>query len=349
VTNTDNLSNYDVGLYGESQGPGISGNGGGIGVKGVNNSTTNYGGVGVLGIVEGATTSSTILAGVTGLANNGEGVHGEASGDSSVGVHGIATASGSHAESFGVEGQTANFYGSGVVGYNSANGIGVQGLTGTSELPTVNSAAAGVFGAATAGIGVLGYAARASAIPIVAQGSPGQTANLQEWQNSSYTALSAVIGSTAGPAPQGAIFAPQVGQTAPNYYYAAPTNPASFSNPVSAGYLADGLAIPFTPRLTGNVQISVAVDFFNPDPTQSTYGQIWYGTGSAPGFGAALPSGGVQINPGRGNPHGSGALFILLTGLTVGTAYWFDLGHGVENGGVSGASHNNIAYIIIEI
>jgi hypothetical protein len=152
----------------------------------------------------------------------------------------------------------------------------------------------------------------------------------------------AAFGPTAG------FVTDQVGQTAPNYMYAAPTNPANFSNGVGGGYLADGLKIPFTPKLTGNVQVFAAVDFFNPNSDQSTYGQIWYGTGTAPGFGAALPAGGAAVSPGRGNPHGSGSLFAVLTGLTVGTPYWFDLGHGVQNGGVSG-SHNNISYIIIEI
>ena len=57
ITNTDTITDYDVGVYGEADGPA------GIGIKGNSTNTTiDTGGVlGVLGVVEGASTG-TILA-----------------------------------------------------------------------------------------------------------------------------------------------------------------------------------------------------------------------------------------------------------------------------------------------
>jgi hypothetical protein len=213
---------------------------------------------------------------------------------------------------------------------NMGSGGGLQGIAtaGTGVLGNT-STGTGVQGVASAsgGTALNGFASVAGAMPLVAQGPGGQ---MQVNAN-------------------GAVLAPQVGQSSPNYYYAAPNNPSNFSNSVGAGYLADGLAIPFTPHLSGNALVFAAVDLTNSNPPNSgiaTFGQIWYGTGAAPSFGATLPGSGVAISPGRGNPHGSGSLFALLTGLTVGTPYWFDLGHGVEAGT---GSHNNIAYVIVEI
>jgi hypothetical protein len=213
--------------------------------------------------------------------------------------------------------------GTGVFGATTGNtntGTGVQGL------------ASGAGGTALAG-----FAGDPGAIPIVAQGDTGQTANLQEWRNGSGT-----VGSVNA---SGAMLATQVGQSSPNVQYTAPGNPPSFTNSVASAYLADGLAIPFTPKLSGNVLVFAAVDLYNTSGAY-TFGQIWYGTGGAPSFGATIPAGGVQVSPGRGNINASGSLFAFLTGLTIGTQYWFDLGHGI-NGGTG--THNNIAYTVVEI
>ena len=225
----------------------------------------------------------------------------------------------------------------------TGNGAAIQGTS---------TASTGLFGAATgttsSGVGVqgmagaggtalAGFASDPSAIPIVAQGLSGQTANLQQWKNGT--------GTVASMDANGLMLATQVGQSSPNVKYTAPNNPPNFTNNVGAGYLADGLAIPFTPKLSGNVLVFAAVDLYNPSGAY-TFGQIWYGTGPAPSFGATLPAGGVQVSPGRGTINASGSLFTFLTGLTIGTQYWFDLGHGI-NGGTG--IHANIAYTIVEI
>ena len=82
--NTDTVSSYDVGVYGQSAGPN------GAGVKGNStNTTTSTGGQGVLGIVESQSPSGTTLAGVMGLANTGVGVYGSSSSGS--GVYGTSS------------------------------------------------------------------------------------------------------------------------------------------------------------------------------------------------------------------------------------------------------------------
>ena len=60
-------------------------------------------------------------------------------------------------------------------------------------VPVTNVGVEGIAGS-SAGIAVLGVSAVGSAIPLVAQGASGQTANLQEWQNNSGTPLSVVNG-----------------------------------------------------------------------------------------------------------------------------------------------------------
>jgi len=225
-------------------------------------------------------------------------------------------------------------------GTTSLSSPGNPALTATSTssgsaLQGTCTVGTGVMGTTTTGTGVQGVASSSGgkalfgfvsdpgAIPLVAQGPSG---SMQV--NAS-----------------GAMLATQVGQSSPNVKYDAPGNPAGFTNSVTAGYLADGLAIPFTPKLSGNVLVFAAVDLYNTSGAY-TFGQLWYGTGTAPSFGATIPAGGVQINPGRGNINASGSLFAFLTGLTIGTQYWFDLGHGI-NGGTG--THNNIAYTVVEI
>lgn len=77
-----------------------------------------------------------------------------------------------------------------ISGFASASSGTTYGVNGQSD----STSGAGVRGLATAngGISVLGDSDNDRAIPVVARASSTQTANLQEWQNHSGTALSAV-------------------------------------------------------------------------------------------------------------------------------------------------------------
>jgi len=148
---------------------------GGEGVLGI--STTS--GVGVLGQTENISPGGSRVAGLYGVANTGTGVIGQSF--SGVGIEGDAFAS-----KVGVLGTTENTSPllaiAGVQGV-AAKGTGVMGQS---------SNGVGVLGQSEGGVGVEGQAAASGAIPIVAQGASGQTAHLQEWRNSSGSALSAV-------------------------------------------------------------------------------------------------------------------------------------------------------------
>ena len=222
--------------------------------------------------------------------------------------------------------------------WSSGGGLQSKGTSyGVQGNATGSPGAAAVYGVCTGtgGINIFGNGGNDEAIVIVAQAnSTSQSAHLQEWQDSSEKVLSAVIGSTTGTAPQGAIFAPQLGQNSPNVKYASPGNPASFTNAMNvsgSAMQADGLAISFTPKLTGNILVIAAVDLFSTNPSFGTFAAVWYGTGTAPSFGATLPSGGHLVPPYRGSGYNPTALFpVYIPGSTVGTQYWFDLGHAVN-------------------
>jgi len=134
-------------------------------------------------------------------------------------------ATASSGSTYGVYGRTASSDGWGVVGFASAGTGGTKGVFGQSNSTsgtavdgyayalsgftrgvyahTDSADGTGVYGSggrrgvegyawAASGISVLGMAGNAGARPIVAKGYSGQTANLQEWQNSAGTPLSVV-------------------------------------------------------------------------------------------------------------------------------------------------------------
>jgi len=190
---------YADGVWGVSDAPGLS-----YGVCGAVSST---GGIGVFGLANASSgttygmygrSDSTSGIGVQGYAPASSGttygMYGRSDSTSGIGVQGYAPASSGYTT--GVYGQSASSDGMGVCGSGqtgvyggSTSGSGVMGFgTGTTG---VNY---GVYGVSqsSSGIGVFGKANNAGAKPIVARGWSGQTANLQEWQNSAGTALSVV-------------------------------------------------------------------------------------------------------------------------------------------------------------
>ncbi len=226
---------------------------------------------------------------------------------------------------------------------NTGSSAGLQGdcTAGTGVLGTATTGT-GVQGTASSlgGTALSGFVSDPGAIPIVAQGAASQSANLQQWKNGT--------GTVASVNASGAMLATQVGQSSPNIMYVPPGNPPSFTNamnPTGSATEADGLAIYFTPKLTGNVLVIVAVDLYVNTPYDA-FAMIWYGIGTAPTFGASLPSGGVRVSPYRGSANATAVFTVYISGLTIGTQYWFDLGHAVNAGGTG--THNNISYTLIE-
>jgi len=211
---------YADGVWGVSDAPGLS-----YGVCGAVSST---GGIGVFGLANASSgttygmygrSDSTSGIGVQGYAPASSGttygMYGRSDSTSGIGVQGYAPASSGYTT--GVYGQSASSDGMGVCGSGqtgvyggSTSGSGVYGeayatsglnygVFGKSRSPdgkgvlgSSEGAGTGVHGESVSGIGVLGDADGATAIPIVARGASGQTANLQQWRNSAGTALSAI-------------------------------------------------------------------------------------------------------------------------------------------------------------
>jgi hypothetical protein len=111
-----------------------------------------------------------------------------------------------------------------------------------------------------------------------------------------------------------------------------PANPASTTSTtlVMAGI---GSTAVITPNATGRLRITVNGDIYNSTATASNAVGLYGGAGTAPSNGAAASGYTALGNPvkGRGSAAivGYGLPFSLtwvVTGLTVGTAYWIDLG-----------------------
>jgi hypothetical protein len=122
----------------------------------------------------------------------------------------------------------------------------------------------------------------------------------------------------------------------PQLLQATPSNPASTTSLV--GVMA-GIAVAFTPTQTGRVLVIAEGSMSNNTVGDAIDVQIRYGTGTAPVNGAALTgtaAGAFQ----RCTATGAAlqvpfAVVAIVTGLTVGTAYWFDLMEKAITGGTA--------------
>ena len=140
----------------------------------------------------------------------------------------------------------------------------------------------------------------------------------------------------------------------------APTNPvqksvATVTGTTSTTSVMMGLAAAITPNAvvgTGNLLINVCGDCFN--ATAIADGgtiTIRYGTGTAPANAAALTGtavgGAVVFNQATTAEKHPFALNAVVTGLTLGTAYWIDVSLAALTGGT--ATIENVSVSIIEI
>lgn len=109
-----------------------------------------------------------------------------------------------------------------------------------------------------------------------------------------------------------------------------PGNPTGTAN---TGGLMMGLGttISYTPIKTGKVTLTITGSISQPSASQGAKVNARYGTGVAPANGAALAGTPVGNQPKVTNNASTAglivpfALKVYITGLTLGTAYWFDL------------------------
>lgn len=110
---------------------------------------------------------------------------------------------------------------------------------------------------------------------------------------------------------------------------ASPTNPAITSSGTTV-MMGLGSICKLTPAYSSRVRIEFVFDFESGTAGVAPSFKLLYGTGTAPANGAA--STGTQVGPTRipiqnvGADNMTTVLSAIITGLTPGTAYWFDIG-----------------------
>ena len=137
---------------------------------------------------------------------------------------------------------------------------------------------------------------------------------------------------------------------------ASNTQPANPSATASATLVMMGLAAALTPTGSGKVLVTVTGSAFT--NTAAVFGNFGgrYGTGTAPVNGAAVT--GTRFGAGadpnfRAPSIGSTvpaqiALTDVITGLTLGTAYWFDLALSTSNASDT-AQVQNVSISVTEL
>lgn len=129
----------------------------------------------------------------------------------------------------------------------------------------------------------------------------------------------------------------------------SPSNP---SGTTSTTGVMMGLNQLITPLITGKVMVIISGCMKNTTNTDGTQTQIRYGTGTAPTNGASLTgttAGGLvhYDNPAGLTIHVPVTVQAIVSGLTIGTPYWFDLSLASITGGTSNIESLSVS--IIEI
>jgi len=133
--------------------------------------------------------------------------------------------------------------------------------------------------------------------------------------------------------------------------YAPTTNPAGTASTtqVMAGLAAlTGGPAAFTPRGTGRVQVQIQGTAANSVATDGSLVQIRYGTGAAPVNGAAATGTAVgnpqTVTSATASASCTVSVSAVIPALSVGTAYWFDLGEAAVTGGTATLSNLMVTF-----
>ncbi|MEM3844947.1 MAG: hypothetical protein QXU98_04525 [Candidatus Parvarchaeota archaeon] len=127
----------------------------------------------------------------------------------------------------------------------------------------------------------------------------------------------------------------------------SPSNP---SGTTSTSAVQMGLGVTYTPATTGRLLVIVVGEASNNTAGDGATVQLSYGTGSSPSNGASATGTAVgskiSITSNAASQTVPFSLGYVLTGLTIGTSYWFDLQVAAVTGGT--ASVSNLTVLIIE-
>ncbi|MEM3845775.1 MAG: hypothetical protein QXU98_08740 [Candidatus Parvarchaeota archaeon] len=126
-----------------------------------------------------------------------------------------------------------------------------------------------------------------------------------------------------------------------------PSNP---NGTTSTSPVQMGLGVGYIPSITGRLLILIFGEASNNTAGDGATVQLSYGTGVAPSNGASATGTAVgskiSITSNAANQTVPFALGYILTGLAIGTNYWFDLQVAAVTGGT--ASVSNLTVLIIE-
>jgi hypothetical protein len=144
----------------------------------------------------------------------------------------------------------------------------------------------------------------------------------------------------------------RIWQKGRNYLQSNPSNPASTSS-TSFKMMGLGSTLKLTPTFSGTVIIKLDSETKNTVDGNGVQFEIFYGTGTAPSNGSLTT--GTQEGPtferdfwGKNATVGF-STNLTITGLTVGTPYWFDIALKSLGSGSSDATMQNIEFYIEEI
>jgi hypothetical protein len=232
-----------------------------------------------------------------------------------------------------------------------APGDVLANVTGGTAVPIPNtpSSVLDVIGSAT---GDTLYRTSGSGWQVLAPGSNGQVltmgASTPAWANSG-TLTDVTISAGAGISVTGTCNITTTGTctVAQSLGNATVQSNGSSSNSGSTSYIMSGLGsgCHITPTYSGRVLLVLSGTIANNTASDAFQYQLRYGTGSAPAAGAT-GSPGTQVGitiPGGGGAANANVSFPLsisgiVTGLTPGTAYWFDANYESIVGGTTSLS-----------
>ena len=184
-----------------------------------------------------------------------------------------------------------------------------------------------------------GYVSQAPAVPIsIANGGTGQTTQS--------TALTALLGADAVPVANGGTGV----KVASAKGHFSPGNPSGTTS-ATAVMMGLGGTATITPLTSGKLMVMVTGMAGNSTIGDGASAQLYYGTGAAPsnaGGPTGTAAGAIKAMVASTAAGKQGfALSCLLTGLTVGVAYWFDIALLAVTGGT--ASIYSLDFVIIEL
>jgi hypothetical protein len=213
------------------------------------------------------------------------------------------------------------------------------GLTGTPTAPTPATADSSTQIATTAFVKAQGYST--VTLPIAESNVTNLVSDLAA---KAPLASPALTGTPTAPTPATTDNTTKIATTA--FVKAQPSGAFYFSGALAtvnstttAAYTHCGFGVLFTPATTGRVIIAVNTSISSNTVNSQNLFMVRYGTGTAPALNAAATGTGVVGCWGFASiPVASRgftvAVTVAVTGLTVGTQYWFDLcyyaGSGIE-------------------